>query len=193
MVSNPEAKRLMATATPLPMRTENGEVVRFGKAVSLSGAASYRLQLVRLLVLAAFTLCMSAPEELFYSQTEAELNPFAGIVKLALLGLGIAILLLCEPRKRHWAIAGPFAMLMGWAVICWMASGAEVLPARNLVSSFGGILVLAAFCAAADYLGGIRPVVRLMVWALLVTASMSILLGIMDLEPLPGQSRLPGE
>jgi len=32
-----------------------------------------------------------------------------------------------------------------------------------------------------------------MVWALLVTASMSILPRHYDLEPLPGQSRLPGE
>jgi O-antigen ligase len=136
---------------------------------------------------------MSAPEELFYSQTEVELNPFAGAVKLALLGLGIAILFLCRSRKRHWAIAGPFAMLMGWAVICWMASGADVLPARNLVSSFGGLLVLAAFCAAVEYIGGIRRVVRLLVWALLVTASTSIVLGLMGLQPMPGESRLPGD
>jgi O-antigen ligase len=160
-------------------------------ANSLSQSA--RLLSVRVLFVAAFALCMSAPEELFFSQAENELNPFAGAVKLVLLGLGIAILLLCGTRKRHWAIAGPFAMLMGWAIICWMASGADVLPARNLVSSFGGLLVLAAFCAATEYIGGIRRVVRLLVWALLVTALMSILLGVLELQPLPGETRLPGE
>jgi O-antigen ligase len=158
-----------------------------------SRSQSTRLQLVRFLLVAALVLCMSAPEELFYSQTESELNPFAGAVKLVLLGLGIAILLLCGTRKRHWAIAGPFAMLMGWAVICWMVSGADVLPARNLVSSFGGLLVLAAFCAATEYIGGIRRVVHLLVWALIATVAMSIFLGMMELQPLPGQSRLQGE
>jgi len=90
---------------------ENGEVVRFGKAVSLSG------RLVSPAISetsrsGCVTLCMSAPEELFYSQTEAELNPFAGIVKLALLGLGIAILLLVNPQASL-GHCRPFAMLMG--------------------------------------------------------------------------------
>jgi O-antigen ligase len=195
MISNPQARRQMATATTVPMRTVYGDpmVVGLGGTVNRSRSALDRVPLVKLLVLVALVLCMSAPEELFYSQTEAELNPFAGTVKLTLLGLGIAILLLCRSRKRHWAIAGPFAMLMGWAVICWMVSGTDVLPTRNLVSSFGGVLVLAAFCAAVEYIGGIRPVVRLLVWALLVTALTSILLGVMGLQPLPGQSRLEGE
>ena len=195
MTSNSQASRHMASATPLPMRTENGEpmVARLGKAVNLSRSPSYRVRVVKFLLLAALVLCMSAPEELFYSQTEVELNPFAGAVKLVLLGLGIAILFLCGTRKCHWAVAGPFAMLMGWAVICWLASGAEVLPARNLVSSFGGLLVLAAFCAATEHIGGIRGVVRLLVWALMITVFISILLGIMQFQPLPGQSRLPGE
>src|ERR1700737_194697 len=195
MISNPQARRHMATATTLPTRTANGEpvIVGLGGTVSRSRSASDRVRLVKLLVLAALVLCMSAPEELFYSQTEPELNPFAGAVKLALLGMGIAILILCRSHKRHWAIAGPFAMLMAWALICWMASGADVLPARNLVSSFGGVLVLAAFCAAAEYVGGIRGVVRLLVWALIITVFISILLGIMGVQPLPGQSRLPGE
>jgi O-antigen ligase len=149
--------------------------------------------LVKLFILAAFILCMTAPEELLYSQAEPELNPFEGTVKLVLLGLGLAILFLCRSRKRHWTIAGPFAILMGWAVICWMASGADVLPGRNLVSSFAGLVVLAAFCAAAEYIGGIRRLVRLLVWALLITASTSILLGLIELQPLPGESRLPGE
>jgi len=83
-------------------------------------------------------------------------------------------------------------MLMGWAVICWMASGAEVLAGKELSQQLWRDLVLAAFVRCGLF-RGIRPVFRLMVWALLVTASMSILLGIMDLEPLPGQSRLPGE
>lgn len=185
----------MATATTVPMRTVYGEpmVVGLDATVNSSRSASYRVRFVKLLVLAALVLCMSAPEELFYSQTEGELNPFAGAVKLVLLGLGVAILLICRSHKHHWAIAVPFVMLMGWAVICWMASGADVLPARNLVSSFGGVLVLAAFCAAAEYIGGIRPVVRLLVWALLVTALTSILLGAMEFQPLPGQSRLEGE
>jgi O-antigen ligase len=54
-------------------------------------------------------------------------------------------------------------------------------------------VVLAAFCAAAEYIGGIRRLVRLLVWALLITASTSILLGLIELQPLPGESRLPGE
>src|SRR5882757_3706428 len=126
----------------------NSMVVGLGGGVSRSWSASVRVQSVKLLVLAALVLCMSAPEELFFSQTENDLNPFAGTVKLILLGFGIAILLLCRSRKRHWAVAGPFAMLMGWAVICWLVTGAEMFPARNLVSSFGGILLLAAFCGA---------------------------------------------
>jgi O-antigen ligase len=136
---------------------------------------------------------MSAPEELFYSQVETELNPFVGPVKLALLGLGIAILLLCRGHERHWAIARPFVMLMGWAVVCWVVSGAGVLGVRNIVSSFGGILVLAAFCAAAEYIGGIRRMVHLLVRALLLTALASVLLGIVGLQPMAGESRLPGE
>src|SRR5260370_39124551 len=136
----------MAAATTVPMRTVYGErvVAKLGGAASRSWSASARVRLVKLLVLVALVLCMSAPEELFYSQIEGDLNPFAGAVKLTLLGLGVAILLLCGNQKRHWAVAGPFAMLMGWAVICWMASGADVLPARTLVSSFGGVLVLAS-------------------------------------------------
>jgi O-antigen ligase len=148
---------------------------------------------VKLLVLAALALCISAPEELFYTHVEAEMNPFVGAVKLALLGLGSAILLLCRSRKRHWAIAGPFALLIAWTVICWLVAGAGMLAARNLVSSFGGLLVLAAFCAAAEYVGGIRAIVRLLGWAIVLTALISILLGILGLQAMPGQSRLPGE
>src|SRR6266852_8026672 len=98
-------------------------------AASTSRAGSARLRLVKLLVLATLLLCMSAPEELFYTHVEADLNPFVGATKLSLLGLGFALLLLCHSRRRHWAIAGPFGLLMGWAVICLVVSGAEMLPA----------------------------------------------------------------
>jgi len=126
------------------------------------------MQLVKLLVVATFLLCMSAPEELFYTHVESDLNPFVGATKLSLLGLALAILLLCRQGRRHWAIAGPFGMFMAWSVFCWIVAGANILPARNLVSSFGGIVVLAAFCAAADVLGGIRILVRLLIYGLIV-------------------------
>jgi O-antigen ligase len=147
---------------------------------------------VKVLVLAALVLCMSAPEELFYSQTETELNPFTGSVKLVLLGLTVTILFLCRTRRRQWAIAEPFRLLIAWAIVCWLVSGAGVLPARNLVSSFGGILVLAAFCAATEYIG-VRTIVRILVWALLITTVGSVILGILGLQPMPGESRLPGD
>lgn len=168
-------------------------VVGLGRGLSRSWSASARVKLVRLLVVMALMLCMSAPEELFYSQTEPDLNPFAGTVKLVLLGLGLAILLLSGSKKHHWAIALPFAFLIPWAVICWLVTGAEMLPARNLVSSFGGILLLAAFCSASEYVGGLREIARLMVRALLITVVTSVLLGLLDLQPMPGESRLPGE
>jgi O-antigen ligase len=171
----------------------NSMVVGLGGSVSRSWSASVRVQSVTVLVLAAFVLCMSAPEELFFSQAENELNPYAGTAKLALLGLGSVILLFCGTRKRHWAIALPFGFLMAWAVICWFVTGAEMLPARNLVSSFGGILLLAAFCGAAEYVGGVRGMVRLMGWALLITVVMSVFLGLLELQPMPGESRLPGD
>ena len=195
MISGSQIGRHNTTATPSPLRTENGGRlgVGLGVAVSHLPSALSHVWLVRLLVLAALVLCMSAPEELFYSQTESELNPFAGTVKLVLLGLGSAILLLCRSRKRHWAIAGPFVSLMGWATICWVASGAEMLPAKNLVSSFGGILVLAAFCAAAEYIGGVGRLIPLLAWALTAAILMSILFGMLGFQPLPGESRLPGE
>ena len=152
---------------------------------------SGRRGLTKLLVLATLMLCMSAPEELFYTQVAADPNPFVGAVKLTLLGLALVILVLCRGRKRHWAIAAPFALLMGWVVLCWVVSGAGKLPARNLVSSFGGILVLAAFCAATEYIGGTRSMVRLLVWALVLTAGTSVLLGILGLQAMPGQLAEP--
>jgi hypothetical protein len=75
---------------------------------------------------------MSAPEELFYTHVASDLNPFVGAVKLTSLGLAFAILVLCRGSKRHWAIAAPFALLMGWAVLCcWVVSGAEMAPCRR--------------------------------------------------------------
>lgn len=133
---------------------------------------------------------MSAPEELLYTRVEAELNPDVGAIKLVLLGLGVAILLICRVRKQHWAIAGPFVMLMAWAVICWFITGADMLPARNLVSSFGGILVLASVCSAVPYIGGIDGIVRLLVWALVLTAAGSVILGILGLQAMPGELAL---
>ena len=134
---------------------------------------------------------MSAPEELFYTHVEADLNPFVGATKLSLLGLGFALLLLCHGRRRCWAIARPFGMFMAWSVVCWVVSGANLLPLRNLVSSFGGILVLAAFCAAADVLGGIRILARLLMCALILGALISVLLGVMELQAMPGELALP--
>jgi O-antigen ligase len=159
-----------------------------------------RRPLVTFLVLATLLLCMSAPEELAYSPQElfytsagSDLNPYVGAVKLTLLGLAVAILLLCRGRKRNWAIAVPFIPLMAWAVLSWVVTGAGRLPARNLVSSFGGLLVLAALCAATDRIGGVRNMARLLGWALALTATASVVLGFLGLQAMPGQDLVPGQ
>jgi len=174
-------------AVPLTSGSAASMVARSYGTANSSRAGWARVRLVELLVLATFLLCMSAPEELFYTSVESELNPFVGATKLLLLGLAFAILLLCPQGRRHWAIAGPFGMLMVWSVFCWVVAGADILPARNLVSSFGGILVLAAFSAAAELLGGIRVLVRLLVCALIVGALTSVLLGVMGFQAMPGE------
>jgi O-antigen ligase len=160
--------------------------------------ASAPVSLVKLLVLVSLMLCMSAPEELaysaddrFYTDVMVDLNPFVGAMKLTLLGLAFAILILCRRRRRHWAIAAPFALLIPWAVLCWVVAGASIFTARNLVSTFGGILVLAALCAAAEYVGGIRAMVRMLVWALALTVAASVLLGLLGLQAMPGQLPSP--
>ena len=178
-------------AVPLTSGSAGALGARSYAAVGSSRAGSARVRLVELLVLATFLLCMSAPEELFFTHVESELNPFVGVTKLSLLGLALAILLLCPQGRRHWAIAGPFGMLMVWSVVCWVVAGADILPARNLVSSFGGILVLAAFSAAAELLGGIRKLVRLLVCALIVGALTSVLLGVMGFQAMPGELASP--
>jgi O-Antigen ligase len=178
-------------AVPLASGRAASIVARSYAAASSSRAGWARVRLVELLVLATFLLCMSAPEELFFTHVESELNPFVGVTKLSLLGLALAILLLCPRGRRHWAIAGPFGMLMVWSVVCWVVAGADILPARNLVSSFGGILVLAAFSAAAELLGGIRILVRLLVCALIVGALTSVLLGVMGFQAMPGELASP--
>jgi O-antigen ligase len=162
-------------------------------AASSSRAGSVRIRLVKLFVLATFLLCMSAPEELFYTHIESDLNPFVGATKLSLLGLGFALLLLCHSRRRHWAIAGPFGLLMAWSVVCWIVAGANILPLRNLVSSFGGILVLAGLCGAAEVVGGVRGVVRLLVLALGLAATASLFLGVAGIQAMPGELALPGQ
>jgi O-antigen ligase len=150
--------------------------------------------LVKLLVLATFLLCMSAPEVLFFPHVDDDLNPFVGATKLSLLGLGFALLLLCHGRRRrHWAIAAPFGMLMAWSVVCWIVAGANILPLRNLVSSFGGILVLAGLCGAAEVVGGVRAVVRLLVLALGLAATASLFLGVMGFQAMPGELALAGQ
>lgn len=178
-------------AVPLTSGREASIVARSYAAATRSRAGWARVRLVELLVVATFLLCMSAPEELFYTSVESELNPFVGATKLLLLGLALAILLFCPQGRRHWAIAGPFGMLMVWALVCWVVTGADILPARNLVSSFGGILVLAAFSAAAELLGGIRKLVRLLVCALIVGTLTSVLLGVMGFQAMPGELASP--
>jgi len=178
-------------AVPLRSGSTASMVARSYGAASSSRVGWARVRLVELLVVATFLLCLSAPEELFYTSVESELNPFVGVTKLLLLGLAFAILLLCPQGRRHWAIAGPFGMLMVWSVFCWVVAGADILPARNLVSSFCGILVLAAFSAAAELLGGIRVLVRLLICALIVGALTSILLGVMGFQAMPGELASP--
>src|SRR5882672_10174920 len=181
---------MSSRAVPIRTGSAGPMVAGLCGAASSSRAASARMQLVKLLVVATFLLCMSAPEELFYTHVESDLNPFVGATKLSLLGLALAILLLCRQGRRHWAIAGPFGMFMAWSVFCWIVAGANILPARNLVSSFGGIVVLAAFCAAADVLGGIRILVRLLIYGLIVGALASVLLGVMGFQAMPGELAL---
>jgi O-antigen ligase len=168
------------------------------KADTRLRSVSALVSLVKLLVLATLLLCMSAPEELayspddrFYTDVMADLNPFVGAMKLALLGLAFTLLVLCRRRPRDWAIAVPFVFLIPWTILCWVVAGASTLAARNLVSSFGGVLVLAALCAAADYIGGIRAMVRLVFWALALTVVASVLLGLLGLQAMPGQLPSP--
>lgn len=165
-----------------------------------SRTASTRVLLVKFLVFATLMLCMSAPEQLVYSPEDlldssitSDLNPFAGAAKLVLLGLASLILILCRRRKRHWAIAKPFTLLIAWAVLCWLVTGAGMLPARNLVSSFGGLLVLAALCAATEYIGSIQAVVRLLIWALVLTVLTSVALGFLGIQAMLGERALPSQ
>lgn len=152
-----------------------------------SDVGSARAQFVKVLVLSVFALCMTAPEDLLAPIDLDALNPFAGSVKLAVLVLGGALVILCGSGKDLKSIASPFRWLIGWALICWFVSGSELLPLRNLVSSFGGIVVLAGLCGAAEFVGGARGVVRLMVWALVITAALSVLLGFLGIEPMLGE------
>jgi O-antigen ligase len=179
----------------VPLRTGSAGPLVAGlyRAASGARAGSARVRLVKLLVLATFLLCMSAPEELLFTHIEADLNPFVGATKVLLLGLGFTLLLLCHARRRHWAIAAPFGMLMAWSVVCWIVTGANILPFRNLVSSFGGILVLAGLCGAAEVVGGVRGMVRVLALALGLAATASLFLGVAGIQAMPGELALPGQ
>jgi O-antigen ligase len=156
-------------------------------------AESVRVRLVNFLVVAVFALCMSAPELLLAPVDPNALNPFAGSVKLLLLVLGGTLVVLCRSSRNLKIITSPFGWLIAWALVCWIFTGAAILPLRNLVSSFGGILILAGLCGAADVVGGIRRMVRLMVYALLITAAVSLLLGLLDLQAMPGERALASQ
>jgi O-antigen ligase len=158
-----------------------------------SRTESARVRLVKVLVLAIFAFCMSAPEDLLAPFDPEALNPFSGSMKLVVLVLGIALVLLCRSGKNMKIIASPFRWLIAWALICWIVSGAEMLPLRNLVSSFGGILVLAGLCGAAEFVGGVRGIVRLIIWALIITAIVSVFLGFLGLQAMAGELALPGQ
>jgi len=136
---------------------------------------------------------MSAPELLLAPVELDALNPLTGAMKLCVLGLGGALVLLCWSGKNLKIVAGPFGWLIGWAVICWIVSGAGMLPLRNLVSSFGGILVLAGLCGATEMIGTVSGVVRLLVWALVITAAVSVFLGFVGITAMPGEVALSGQ
>jgi O-antigen ligase len=177
------------------MRTASAShmVARAYGATSSSQLQSSRVAFAKLLVLAVFALCMSAPEELLAPANPDALNPFAGTMKLFLLGLGGVLVFLCRSSRNLKIIASPFGWLIAWALICWIVSGANILPLRNLVSSFGGILVLAGLCGAAEVVGGVRGMVRLLVWALVIAAAASLFLGLLGIQAMPGERRVPWE
>src|SRR5882724_4720367 len=144
----------MASARTLSIRPHHPVPGMAGLYGTVSGSRSgLRIGSVKLLVLAVFVLCMSAPELLLAPVELDALNPLTGAMKLCVLGLGGALVLLCWSGKNLKIVAGPFGWLIGWAVICWIVSGAGMLPLRNLVSSFGGILVLAGLCGATEMIG----------------------------------------
>jgi O-antigen ligase len=151
------------------------------------------VRLVKFLVVAVFALCMSAPELLLAPVDPDALNPFVGTVKLLLLVLGGALVFLCKSSRNLKIIASPFGWLIAWALVCWIFTGAALLPLRNLVSSFGGILILAGLCGAAEVLGGVRRIVRLMVFALVITAVASLLLGLVGIQAMPGERALASQ
>lgn len=177
------------------MRTRNAGLLVSGRHAKVSSAQlqSSRVALIKLLVLAVFALCMSAPEQLLAPIDPDALNPFAGTMKLSVLGLGCLLVILCRSSRNLKIIASPFGWLIAWALICWIVSGANILPLRNLVSSFGGILVLAGLCGAVEVVGGVRGMVRLLVWALIIAAAASVFLGLLGIQAMPGELALPGQ
>lgn len=179
----------------VPIGTVSGGLMVAGLhgAVSSSRSGPARVRLVKFLVLGVFALCMSAPEQVLAPVDPDALNPLTGTMKLFVLVLGCALVLLCQSSKNLKIIAGPFGWLITWALICWIVSGAETLPLRNLVSSFGGILILAGLCGAADVVGGIRGIVRLMIWALVIVATLSVFLGLVGIQAMPGELALPSQ
>lgn len=182
------------TSRTLSLRPHNsgsGMAGPYG-AVRVSRSA-VRVGLVKILVVAAFALCMSAPEDLLAPIDPFALNPFAGMMKLLVLVLGCALVLICRSASNLKSIASPFSWFIAWALLCWIFTGAGTLPLRNLVSSFGGILVLAGLCGAAELVGGIHGIVRLMVWALAITAAFSVFLGFIGIVAMPGELALPGQ
>jgi O-antigen ligase len=170
-----------------------GSIVARSYVTGSSRAGSAHVQLVKILVVILFALCMSAPEQLLAPVDPDALNPFAGTMKLFVLGLGCLLVFLCRSIRYLRIIASPFDWLIAWALICWIVSGADILPLRNLVSSFGGILVLAGLCGAAEVVGGVRGMVRLLVWALVIAAAASLLLGLAGIQAMPGERRVPWE
>lgn len=177
------------------MRAPGGAPVVPGLYGAVSGARSEtaRARLVKLLVLAVLAVCMSMPEQLLLPVDADALNPLTGTIKLCLLALGATLVLLCRSSKNLRIVAGPFAWLMAWALVCWLVSGAEMLPLRNLVSSFGGIVVLAGLCGAAEMVGGARGLVRLMVWALAIVAILSVCFGLLGIQAMPGEIAMAGQ
>jgi O-antigen ligase len=156
-------------------------------------AGSVRVRVVKFLVVVVFALCMSGPEILLAPADPDALNPFSGSVKLVLLGLGGLLVFLCRSSKNLKIIASPFSWLIAWALVCWVFTGAGLLPLRNLVSSFGGILILAGLCGAADFVGGLRGLLRLLVLALIITAAVSVCLGFLGVIAMPGERTVAWE
>ena len=182
------------SARTLPLKSAGaGSILGQYPRARTSQVSDARTLLVKLVTVAVFAVCMSAPEYVLASPDPDALNPFVGPMKLLLLGLACVLVFLCRSSRYIKPIARPFVWFIVWTLICWIVSGANALPFRNLVSSFEGIVVLAGLCGAAEFVDGVRGMVGLLIWALVITTVVSVLLGVLGVEVMPGEIATLGQ